>query len=187
MLLAINTWNLAHITLDTSYDTIRLLLILRGAALGCTMQSSQLVALNSVPARFLTNASSLNTALRNVFQSFGVGILGVLVQTQTLAHVSMLSQQVTATSPAGATLQQAAAGLMRSAPGISESAARARAGMIMMGEVHRQAAVLAFGDAYRFTFFAALIAIVLSLFLPGRVRRSPEAAAEGDEVMLPVH
>jgi MFS family permease len=31
---------------------------------------------------------------------------------------------------------------------------------------------LAFGDAYRYTFFGALIAIVLALFLPGRQKSS---------------
>ena len=51
-----------------------------------------------------------------------------------------------------------------------------QAGLIMLGQLERQAAVLAFGDAYRFTFFAALAAIGLSLFLPGRLRSSRPAA-----------
>src|SRR6266567_116417 len=127
ILLAVNTWNLAHITLDTSYGTLRWLLIIRGAALGCTMQSSQLVALASVPPRFLTNASSLNTAMRNVFQSFGVGILGVLVQTQTVAHTAVLSQEVTATSEGGLFIQRAAAGLLQGTPGIPQTTALAEA------------------------------------------------------------
>lgn len=185
ILLAINTWNFAHITLNTDYNTIRLLLILRGAALGCTMQSSQLVALSSVPTRFLTNASSLNTAARNIFQSFGVGLLGVIVQTQTVAHTATLSQQVTQTSEGGMFIERVAAGLQQATPGLSAALAQAQAQAIMMGQVVQQATVLAFGDAYRFTFFAALLAIALSLFLPDRARRAAApASVEAEAPMI---
>jgi EmrB/QacA subfamily drug resistance transporter len=187
ILLAINTWNFAHITLDTSYAEIRWLLILRGAALGCTMQSSQLVSLASVPARFLTNASSLNTAMRNVFQSFGVALLGVIVQTQSVMHLSLLGQQVTSTSEGGIAIQRSAADLMQQTPGLSLAAAQGEARMMMLGELARQARVLAFGDAYRFTFFAALLAIGLSMFLPSRRAAPAVATAESEDVIVPVH
>ena len=40
---------------------------------------------------------------------------------------------------------------------------------------------LAFGDAYRFTFFAAIVALGLSLLLPGRggVKADPSMASGG--------
>lgn len=186
ILLAINTWNFAHLTLDTSYGELRLLLILRGAALGCTMQSSQLVALNAVPRKFLTNASSLNTAMRNVFQSFGIGLLGTIVQTQTATHTALLSQGVTATSPGGGLMQQAAAGMMHATPGLSATAAQAQAGMFMFAQVQQQAAVLGFGDAYRVTFYAALLAIALSVFLPGRLQAAKAPVPTAEEPALVV-
>jgi len=189
VLLAINTWNFAHLTLDTSYNTIRLLLVLRGCALGCTMQSSQLVALNAVPARLLTNASSLTTAMRNVFQSLGIAFLGVTVQTQTVVHTQAITQQVTAGSPSGMLLQQIAAEVTRVTPGISQVAARSEAATLLVGEITRQGSVLAFGDAYRVTFFAALCAIALSVFLPGRRPRAamPVPAAESGEPIVVGH
>jgi hypothetical protein len=39
---------------------------------------------------------------------------------------------------------------------------------MMLGQIGQQAAVLAFGDAYRVTFFAALLAILAAALLPGR-------------------
>jgi DHA2 family multidrug resistance protein len=187
ILLAINTWNFSHLTLQTDYSTIRTLLIIRGAALGCTMQSSQLVALSSVPARYLTNASSLNTAMRNIFQSLGVALLGVMVQTQTVAHTAELTQQVTGESPGGMLVQQIATGLQHITPGISSAAALAQAKAIYMEQIVAQASVLAFGDAYRFTFFTALLAIFLSLFLPGRRRSAAPATVESEEAMVMAH
>jgi MFS transporter, DHA2 family, multidrug resistance protein len=187
ILLAINTWNFAHLTLQTDYGTIRTLLIFRGAALGCTMQSSQLVALSSVPARYLTNASSLNTAMRNIFQSLGVALLGVIVQTQTVTHTAELTQQVTGNSYGGMFIQQIANGLASTTPGLTAVAALAQAKAIYFEQVVAQASVLAFGDAYRFTFFTALLAIFLSLFLPDRRRSSAPASVESEETMLVAH
>ncbi len=189
VLLAINTWNFAHLTLDTSYDTIRILLIIRGAALGCTMQSASLVALNSVPNRLLTNASALNNAMRNVFQSFGIAFLGVIVQTQTVVHTSELTQQVTPGSQSGLLLQEIAAQITRMSPGISHAAAQAEAGAMLVGELTQHASVLAFGDAYRVTFYAALAAIALSLLLPDRLHRPTTGAteAEPEEAMVIAH
>jgi len=187
VLLAINTWNFAHLNLDTSYDTIRLLLVIRGCALGCTMQSSQLVALNAVPARLLTNASSLSTAARNVFQSLGIALLGVIVQTQTVVHTQVISAQVTPDSPSGMLLQQLTGEVLRRTPGLSQVAARTEAGALLSGALTRQATVLAFGDAYRVTFVAALCAIALSVFLPGKRRRAAEPARAIEEPIVVGH
>ena len=180
VLLALNTWNLSQITLDTSFGFIQFLFVLRGAALGCTLQVGSLVSLAAVPHQRLTNASSLMTAMRNVFQSFGVAVLGSIVQTQTVTHTLLLRQQVTPTSPTGSLITQMAAGLMQRSPGMSLAAAQAQAaGFLSLGAVLPQATVLAFNDAYRFTFFTTLLALALSFLLPGKIARAPseEAAA----------
>jgi hypothetical protein len=39
---------------------------------------------------------------------------------------------------------------------------------MVLGQVLQQAAVLAFADAYRISFFAAIFAFFLSFLLPGR-------------------
>jgi DHA2 family multidrug resistance protein len=179
ILLAINTYNLSQITIDTTYGTLRWLLIIRGAALGFALQPTQLVALAVVPRQLVTSASSLNNAMRNVFQSFGVALLGTIVQTQTIVHNATLSQEVTPTSSPGMFLTQIATLLQ--ARDLSNAAAQAGAVAYMVGQIRVQATVLAFGDAYRFTFFAALLAILLSLFLPGR------GAVKADPGMMAGH
>lgn len=177
VLLAINTWDLSHLTIDTSYATLRWLLVIRGVALGCALQPTQLVALAVVPKRLLTNASALNNALRNVFQSFGVALLGTIVQTQAATHVALLSQQVTPMSPPSQFISQATA-LFR-LHGVGLPIAHAEALSVLLGAIEQQASVLAFGDAYRFTFFTSLLAILLSLLLPGRgaIDADPSLAA----------
>ncbi len=180
VLLAFNTWSLSQITLGTSYETLRILLLIRGAAIGCALQPTQLVSLAVVPKHLLASASALNNALRNVFQSFGIAILGTVVQSESAFHLATLSQGVTATSTGGQFIGQLGL-LLQLRAGLAATAAQTGALLVVIGQVQQQAAVLAFGDAYRFTFFTALLAIVLSLLLPGRgqIKADPSLMSGG--------
>ena len=177
-LLAFNTWQLSFITMDTTYSELRWLLIVRGLALGCTMQPTQLVAMGVVPERLRTNASSLNSAMRNVFQSFGIAMLSTVVQTQQVVHAAQLGWQVRPDTFQGATLADLA-GVLQAQAGLAPPAASLAAVSVVVGQIAQQSAVLAFGDAYRITFFAALASIAAAFMLPGRgvIRADPGAAA----------
>ena len=179
-LLALNTWDMAHITLQTSFDTIRWLLVIRGVALGCAMQPTQLVAMSAVPERLRTQASSLNNAMRNIFQSFGIAMLSTVVETQSIVHSTVLDWQVRPGTPQGAAINQLST-FLQAHSGLAAQAAHGAAIAMILGEIGRQAAVLAFGDAYRITFFAALLAILAALLLPGRgaVKFDPSVMTEG--------
>lgn len=177
-LLAFNTYQLAQITMTTSFDTLRWLLVVRGLALGCTMQPTQLSAMAVVPARLRTNASSLNNAMRNVFQSFGVAMLSTIVTSQTIVHSVVLGWGVRPDTMQGQALPQLSSMLQETA-GLASNVADLTAVSMVMGEIAQQAAVLAFGDAYRITFFAAVIAFFLASFLPGRIQSDPTSMAGG--------
>jgi MFS transporter, DHA2 family, multidrug resistance protein len=180
VLLSFNTWQMANITLDTTYDTLRWLVIVRGIALGCALQPTQLVALSAVPAQLRTNASSLNVAMRNVVQSLGIAMLSTVVQTQSVVHAAVLSWQVSPDTVQGAAVGQIS-GFLQANDGLSAAAANLSAISIMMGQVTQQATALAFDDAYRITFFAALLSILVAALLPGRggIRTDPSMMAGG--------
>jgi EmrB/QacA subfamily drug resistance transporter len=177
-LLAFNTWQMSQITATTSFDEIKVLLVIRGLALGCTMQPTQLSAMAVVPAQLRTNASSVNNAMRNVFQSFGVALLSTVVTTQTVVHSMQLSWSVRPDTMQGQAVPQLSATLQQSA-GLSGPMADMTAMAMMLQQIGEQAAVLAFGDAYRITFFAAVLAFFLAMLLPGRIKADPTAMAGG--------
>jgi MFS transporter, DHA2 family, multidrug resistance protein len=177
-LLAFNTFQLAQITMTTSFDTLRWLLIVRGLALGCTMQPTQLSAMAVVPARLRTNASSLNNAMRNVFQSFGIAMLSTVVTTQTVVHGIVLGWGVRADTMQGQTVPTLSA-VLQQTDGSSSGVADLSAMSMVLGQIGQQAAVLAFGDAYRITFVAAVIAFFLAALLPGRIQSDPSAMPGG--------
>ncbi|MBV9327182.1 MAG: DHA2 family efflux MFS transporter permease subunit [Chloroflexi bacterium] len=177
-LLALNTWQMSQITLTTSFDTLKWLLVIRGLALGCTMQPTQLSAMAVVPPQLRTNASSVNNAMRNVFQSFGVALLSTVVTTATVVHTVQLSWQVRADTMQGQALPQLSA-MLQQTDGLSGAVANVAAMATMLQLIGQQAAVLAFGDAYRITFYAAVIAFFLASMLPGKIKTDPSAMAGG--------
>ena len=179
LLLALNTWDFSHLTLTTSYDTLRTILVIRGLALGLAMTPTQLVGLAAVPEELRTNASSIFSAMKNVSSSFGVAALATIVQTQSVVHSAVLSWQVRPDTAPGALVGQIGA-LLQTRAGLSASVAHMMALEMVVGRVEEQAAVLAFGDAYRATFFAAVLAIGLATLLPGRgTPVDPASALEG--------
>jgi DHA2 family multidrug resistance protein len=169
VLLAVNTFQLSNITLTTSFGELRWLLVIRGLGLGCTMQPTQLTALGAVPARLRTNASSLNNALRNTVQSFGIALLATIVQTHTLAHAAVLSWQVRGDTVPGLALTQLS-GMLQQRTGMAAAGANVAAMGLMLGQIRQQATVLGFADAYSVTFIAAVAAFCLAILLPGRPR-----------------
>jgi DHA2 family multidrug resistance protein len=154
------------------------LLVLRGLALGCTMQPTQLSAMAVVPAQFRTNASSLNNAMRNVFQSFGVAMLSTVVTTQSVVHATVLSWDFRPDTMQGQAVPQLSSTLQQTA-GLNSTVADMAALSMVLRQVAEQAAVLAFGDAYRITFVAAAVAFMLAALLPGRIKADPSAMAAG--------
>jgi EmrB/QacA subfamily drug resistance transporter len=166
LLMAINTWQLSQLSLTTDFGTLRWLLAIRGLALGCTMQPTTLTALAAAPVELRTNASSLVTAMRSVWQSFGIALLATVVQTQTVVHTAVLGWQVRPDTTQGQFLVTIGASLQQLAS-VSQPAANTMAVAMVVAQVAQQAAVLAFADAYRISFVASIVALVLSLLLPG--------------------
>src|SRR5262249_40458400 len=167
LLLVFTPWELSQITAQTSFDALRWLLVVRGVAFGFMLAPPKLSAMNAAPERLRTNASSLLNAMQSVFQSFGVALLATLVQSQTAVHRAVLSWQVRLGTPPRAFLGPGGVPLP-GYRGMSATGAQALAMELIQGQVLRQAAVLAFGDAYRITFFVALAAALLATLLPGR-------------------
>lgn len=183
LLLVINTWQLAQIRSDTTIGWILFLLALRGLALGMSVQTTLVTALSVVPTREIARGSALTNATRLVVQSIGVAVLAtVLVSTlspQTRAAQAALEQSPAARSAAGDGLCEAPT--VASAPAASANSIAYRnsdapqpqgtgpgaGGLSTLRARACQENVAGFERAYHVTFFAAILALVLGLMLPG--------------------
>ncbi len=93
VLMGLSTWQLAEITLTTSYPWLLLVFALRGFGPGCLLQPLTVSALSKVTRSQYTQASSLNTVRRFSFTSLGVAVLATFAQRRATTHITTLIQQ----------------------------------------------------------------------------------------------
>ncbi len=174
LILALATWQLTLVTTYSPYWWIQIMFILRGLALGLTIQPLTVAMMAEVRPQQLAQASSLNTVGRAVSSSLGIAIIATLVQTQTAIHFGHLAEQVTASSPIGQLLPKLEAYFV--AHGASMQAARTTALQLIAGLLQRQSFVLALHDALFLTLFVIALAIIATLFV--RASRRPARIQE---------
>ena len=191
IILGIATWQLTYINIYSSYGWLQFMLVLRGLALGATVQPLTVATLSEIGPRDLAQASALSTVNRAVASSLGIAILATLVQTQSLLHFGHLAEQVTASSPLGQLIPAIQAFYV--SQGADLLSAHSAALQLVALFVKREAYILAIQDAFRLTIFVIVIAIVATFFVSSTRRQarvpqqsatqpgSPPAADEAEE------
>lgn len=183
LILAVATWQLTYISIYSPYSWIQFMLILRGLALGLTVQPLTVATMSEVRPRDLAQASSLSTVGRAVSSSLGIAILATLVQTQTAVHFGHLVEQVTANSPLGRVIPFMQAFFV--AHGASTAAAHQAAIQLISLFVKEEAFVLALQDAFRLTIFVIAIALVATLFVRSTPRRARPTSIPPEQYQAP--
>ena len=186
LILAFATWQLTFISVDSPYGWLQLMFILRGLALGLTVQPLTVATLSEIPPRQLAQASSLSTVNRAVASSFGIAVLATVVQTQTQIHFGHLAEQFTIFSPLGELVPRLQAFFV--ANGADTVAAYNAAILLIARFIQREAFVLAIQDALWVTIGVTILAIIAVLFVrPSRraqptSQRAPVEAESGEAV-----
>ena len=180
LILAFATWQLSQLTLYSPYSWIQTMLILRGMALGLTIQPLTVASLSEIGPRQLGQASAISTVNRAVASSLGIAILATLVQTQSQLHFGHLAEQVTPSSRLGQLVPFIQNYFV--AHGADPALAQRTALQLIARFVQGQAFVLAIQDALRVTVAFAIIAIIATLFVSSRRKpqRIPEQAPRAD-------
>lgn len=171
LILAFATWQLSYISIYSSYGWLQLMLVLRGLALGLTVQPLTVATLSEIGPRDLAQASSLSTVNRAISSSLGIAIIATLVQTQSQVHFGHLAEQVTPSSALGQLIPRIQAYFV--AHGASIQLAHNTAIQLIALLLKRVAFVLAIQDAFVLTLAFIGVAIIATLFVPGKRRQRP--------------
>ncbi|HXX77317.1 MAG TPA: DHA2 family efflux MFS transporter permease subunit [Ktedonobacteraceae bacterium] len=171
LILAYATWQLTSISVDSPYGWLQLMFILRGLALGLTVQPLTVATLSEIPPRQLAQASSLSTVNRAVASSFGIAVLATVVQTQTQIHFGHLAEQFTIFSPLGELVPRLQAFFV--ANGADTVAAYNAAILLIARFIQREAFVLAIQDALWVTIGVTILAIIAVIFVRPSRRAQP--------------
>jgi DHA2 family multidrug resistance protein len=166
IILAFATWQLSQLTLYSPYSWMQSMLILRGMALGLTIQPLTVASLSEISPRQLGQASAISTVNRAVSSSLGIAILATLVQTQSLLHFGHLAEQVTSSSRLGQLIPFIQNYFV--AHGADPILARQTAIQLIARFVQGQAFVMAIQDALRLTLVFIVVAIIATFFVRSR-------------------
>jgi len=144
---------------------------LRGAALGFTIQTTFATALAAVPRPALARGSSLINGTRFVIQSIGVAVLATVLASSLSTETKAFSQQAQEQQISAG--KQAPFGLCET-PGVPDDqnvpAGVPAAVRPQVQQQIKQACgeyLLGFENTYKLTFYVALVAVVIGLFMPG--------------------
>ena len=174
-ILIANTWQLARIEALTPMSWIVGLLILRGLGVGLVLQTTFTTAMGSVPRPQMTRGSSLQNSTRFVIQAVAVAALATVLSSTLSPQVREQQDQARA-SGISQTAQQARFGACET-PGVAaadnvpsalaqQSAAVKQQARSMFDQLCRES-IAGFERTYQITFYASIVAFLLSFFLPG--------------------
>jgi EmrB/QacA subfamily drug resistance transporter len=175
-LVGVMTYVLHNITADIPVRDLQVLLSLRSVGLGFSMMPLMTAGMNTVPGPMVAQASAMMNVVRQVAASFGIALVTYVLVDRTAFHTERLSEAVGLLEPLGSYhYNQVVAGVSAV---IGPAAADGATPGLLAGMVHKQAAVLAVGDAFIIAAVLALAAIPLVL---GLTRGRIEAARKREE------
>ncbi|MGZ4777956.1 MAG: DHA2 family efflux MFS transporter permease subunit [Thermoanaerobaculia bacterium] len=164
LMFAYTAWLMGHYTLQTSQRDIVNVLIIQGVAFSCLFIPLTTVALSTIPRHRLSDATGLNSVLRQTGGSIGLAIMATLLSRfATRARDSMLGSITTASS--AVTARMAAMERMLMSRGYDAAAAHATAARMLDGTLRRQAMMLSFERLFYICGIAFLCVLPLVLFL----------------------
>lgn len=179
VLFALGSWQLSHITLDTSPAQMVVPLVVTGGAFACLFVPLTTAALSRTDRHLLGDAAGLNSFVRQIGGSVGLTVFATLFTNFAQAARTGLAPAVTVLRPEVAdSIRTIEAGLV--AHGADPAAAHAMAIRMLGGRIVQQATVLGFSRVFLLQGLLFVVVIPLLFFL--RVPRHQPAV----HVELPV-
>ena len=182
LLLAWATWIYVSLDVTTPNSVIVVALVLRGASMGFVFMPLQTAMMNRVPLAKINRGSSLTSAMRQLFASFGVAVVTTILTSRQDFHQAVLAERVSAASPM---VQQMTGAIQAMAVQHGWTLAQAKGFLIQSldGQVLQRASVMGFDDAFLFLTILCIVAMIPSFFL-GRGRDEGEAGVAPAMAMM---
>jgi DHA2 family multidrug resistance protein len=177
---SIGAYQMSQFTLETSqWDIIRAILI-QGVGFACLFVPLTTVALSTIPKARLSDATGLNSLLRQIGGSVGLAGFATLLSRYAVSARASISAHVVAERPEIWTrLQMIQAAIQ--GQGLDAVTSHAMAVGSMLGNVARQSMAMAFDKIFLLAGILFLIVLPLLLFL-----KAPKVGAPKAEVHIDV-
>jgi DHA2 family multidrug resistance protein len=179
VLMVFANWQLSHLSLSLPYNSLQIILALRGFSIGLCMQPLMVSALSEIEPRQLSQASALSTALRFVFSSLTVAIIATVLQTQATVHTKHLAEGATASSPIGLLIAELQSYFM--SKGIAIGQAYHAAIVSVEGSLQIRGYLMAMQDTFLLGTVLAIVAIIATFFVRSRPAAAPTSVPLTEE------
>ena len=167
---AVALWQMTHMALGQDDRLIIIGGLLQGLGLGMVFVPLTTIVFATISPTLRTDASSLFTLVRNIGSSVGISIIGAIQLNNIATARSTLAEHIRPDNPA----------LQGLAPPYDITTQTGLA--VLNGEVGRQAAMIAYVDAFHITAILCLACVPL-LLLVRSPRRQPAKAEPAHTVM----
>src|ERR1700731_2546125 len=170
IIFALGSYQMTWITRD--YDFYELLLpqILRGVGMMCAMVPTNTIALGTLEADRVKNASGLFNLTRNLGGAVGLAVINQVLNERTDLHISPLQDRI---NWGNATAVETLNMFTQRLQGMGDAALMAMKQLTQI--VHRQAVVMGYGDAFFMLtmFYFGLSLLVMLLKKPAMLSSGP--------------
>lgn len=167
LVIAYGSWLLSHITLATGQAGIVHAVMVQGIGFSLLFVPLTTAALSAVPRHRLTDATGLNSLLRQVGASMGLAVFATLLERYGWRARAVLSSHLSPERPeVQERLAQLAAGLVQK--GLDPVSAQAGALKALAGRVAGQGMVIAFEQVFFLSGLVLLCTLPLLYFLKAR-------------------
>jgi DHA2 family multidrug resistance protein len=177
-LFAVSMWRMGHLTTVAGESDVRWALIIRGFGLGFLFTPINNVAYASLEPSEAQQAAGLINLARQLGGSFGIAVLvNYVTKHMELHRADLVSNVVVGDPSTESRLQMLMQGFLRS--GMDVAHAKQAALAALNAQVDRQAAMLAYNDAWMFILivFVCVSPAILLLGRPGAETTGPPADA----------
>ena len=182
---ALGSLDMGSFTLETSDIGIIRVLLLQGVGFSLLFVPLTTVALSHVSRTQLTDASGLNSLVRQFGGSAGLAIYGTLLEQYTVRAQAALAVHVDPYRPEVAQrLELMTRGMI--GRGMDAATAKAAALRALAGTVARQGAMIAFEKTFMLTGYMMLTLLALVFFLRSKEHETAGATDQGPRPVGPI-
>lgn len=189
IILAISSYQLSFMNMDTSKNMILWIAMLRGIGMGLSMMPVNTAGMNAVPFHLVGKASALANTVRQVMASLSVTIMTTIIQDKYNINYARLAEQITSFNQSAADILKQLQGLYTQ-NGLSSANASGSALSTLALLIQREANIQAMNYAVAVTSVVVIVAIFLVLIMketkkskgkqPANATDSKEAAFENE-------
>lgn len=190
LITSISTFEFTKLTMDTPFNHILAIYIIRSFGMSLLMMPIMTAGLNQLPQRLSSHGTSMSNTLRQVSGSIGISLMTTIFTNRTTYHVNEISSSMNTSDPFFMNsfhlfVQKVAATLH-----LSQDQAQQQALTILSGKMTQQGTIQGINDAFYWATAISVIGLILSFFLRDVrkdkvVEEKKSEAQEEDIRMLP--